>query len=45
MQDPLTFETQKTPETVRYTWGQVTLEEVPDGNATVVPVSKEDFPV
>lgn len=45
MEEPLTFETQKTPEGVRYTWGQVTLEEVPDGNAIVVPVSEEDFPV
>jgi len=45
MEEPLTFETQKTPEGVRYTWGQVTLEEVPDGNAVVVPVSEEDFPV
>jgi hypothetical protein len=44
MQEPLTFETQKTPEGIRYTWGQVTLEEVPDGNAVVVPVSEEDFP-
>lgn len=45
MEEPLTFETKKTPEGVRYTWGQVTLEEVPDGNAVVVPVSEEDFPV
>jgi len=45
MEEPLTFETQKTPEGVRYTWGQVTLEEVQDGNAIVVPVSDEDFPV
>jgi hypothetical protein len=45
MEEPLTFETQKTPEGVRYTWGQVKLEEVPDGNAVVVPVSEEDFPV
>lgn len=45
MEEPLTFETQKTPEGVRYTWGQVTLEEMPDGNAVVVPVSEEDFPV
>ena len=45
MEEPLTFETQKTPEGVRYTWGQVTLEEVADGNAVVVPVSEEDFPV
>lgn len=45
MEEPLIFETQKTPEGGRYTWGQVTLEEVPDGNAVVVPVSKEDFPV
>lgn len=45
MQEPLTFETQKTPDGVRYTWGQVTLEEVPDGNAVVVPVSEEDFPI
>ena len=45
MEEPLTFETQKTPEGVRYTWGQVTLEEVPDGNAVVVPVGEEDFPV
>jgi hypothetical protein len=45
MEEPLTFETQKTPEGVRYTWGQVTLEEVPNGNAVVVPVSEEDFPV
>jgi hypothetical protein len=45
MEEPLTFETQKTPEGVRYTWGQVTLEEVLDGNAVVVPVNEEDFPV
>jgi len=45
MEDPLTFETQKTPEGVRYTWGQVTLENVRNGNAVVVPVSEEDFPV
>ncbi len=45
MQEPLTAETQKTLEGVRYTWGQVTLEEVPDGNAVVVPVSEVDFPV
>ncbi|MCX6674490.1 MAG: hypothetical protein NTY37_12015 [Methanothrix sp.] len=45
MEEPLIFATQKTPEGVRYTWGQVTLEEVPDGNAVVVPVSEEDFPV
>jgi len=45
MEEPLTFEIQKTPEGVRYTWGQVTLEEVADGNAVVVPVSEEDFPV
>ena len=44
MQEPLVFETQKTPEGVRYTWGQITLEEVPDGNAVVVPVGEEDFP-
>ncbi|MHB8119015.1 MAG: hypothetical protein ACYDHX_09865 [Methanothrix sp.] len=45
MEVPLTFETQKTPEGVRYTWGQVTLEEVQDGNAVVVPVREVDFPV
>jgi hypothetical protein len=45
MQEPLIFETQKTPEGVRYNWGQVSLEEVLDGNAVVVPVSEEDFPV
>jgi hypothetical protein len=45
MEEPLTFETQKTPEGVRYTWGQVTLEEVLNGNAIVVPVSDKDFPV
>ncbi|MDQ1261726.1 MAG: hypothetical protein QG575_907 [Euryarchaeota archaeon] len=45
MEEPLTFETQKTPEGVRYTWGQVTLEEELYGNVDVVPVSEEDFPV
>lgn len=44
MQEPMVFEIQKTPEGVRYTWGQITLEEVPDGNAVVVPVGEEDFP-
>jgi len=37
MEEPLSFETLKTPEGVRYTWGQVTLEEVEDANAVVVP--------
>lgn len=45
MEEPMTLETQKTPEGVRFTWGQVTLEEVVDGNAHVVVVSEEDFPV
>jgi len=45
MEEPLIFETQKTPEGVRYTWGQVTLKEVLGGTAVVVPVSEEDFPV
>ncbi|MCK9564455.1 MAG: hypothetical protein M0Q43_00215 [Methanothrix sp.] len=45
MEEPLTFETQKTPEGMRYTWSQVTLDDVLDGNAVVVPVSEEDFPV
>lgn len=44
MQEPMVFEIQKTPEGVRYTWGQITLEEVSDGNAVVVPVGEEDFP-
>ncbi|MDD1749425.1 MAG: hypothetical protein LUO89_06070 [Methanothrix sp.] len=44
MEEPLSFETLKTPEGMRYTWGQVTLEEVGDRNAAVVPVSEEDFP-
>ena len=44
MQEPLVFETQKTPEGVRYTWGQITLKEVPDGNAVVVAAGEEDFP-
>lgn len=43
MEEPLTFETRKTPEEVRYTWGQVTSEEVLDGNAVVVPVNEEDL--
>jgi hypothetical protein len=43
MEEPLTFETRKTPEEVRYTWGQVTPEEVLDGNAVVVPVNEEDL--
>jgi hypothetical protein len=45
MQEPLIFETQKTPEGIRYTWGQITLKEVPNGNAVAVPVGEEDFPV
>jgi len=36
MEDPLTFETQKTPEGMRYTCSQVTLDDVPDGNAVVL---------
>ncbi len=43
MEEPLTFETQKTPEEVRYTWGKFIPEEVLDSNAVVVPVSEEDF--
>ena len=44
MQEPLTFETEKTPEGMRYTWGEITLEEVEDGNAVALPVDEEDFP-
>jgi hypothetical protein len=44
MEEPLTFETQKTPEGMRYTWGEITLEEVEDGNAVALPVDEEDFP-
>ncbi|HUS75869.1 MAG TPA: hypothetical protein VMY43_07660 [Methanothrix sp.] len=44
LEEPLTFETQETAEGVLYTWGEVTLEEVEDGNANKVPVSEEDFP-
>ena len=45
MDGAITFETQKTPEGVRYTWGQITLEEVQNGNVDAVSVSEEDFPV
>ena len=44
MEEPLTFQTQKTLEGVRYTCRQVPLEEVLDWNAVVVPVSEVDFP-
>jgi len=44
MDGTLAFETQKTPEGVRYTWGQITLAEVQDGNVDTVAVSEEDFP-
>jgi hypothetical protein len=44
MDGTLAFETQKTPEGVRYTWGQITLAEVQDGNVDAVAVSEEDFP-
>ena len=44
MQEPLVFETEKTPEGMRYTWGEITLEEVEDGNAVALPVDEEDFP-
>ncbi len=45
MDGPLEFETLQTPEGVRYTWGEVTLKEVVGGEANMVPVSEEDFPI
>jgi hypothetical protein len=45
MDDSLVFETEKTPEGVRYTWGEITLQEVEDGNVEKVSVNEEDFPV
>jgi len=45
MDGVVSFETQKTPEGVRYTWGQITLDRVQDGNVDTVHVSEEDFPV
>lgn len=44
MDDPLTFETVKVPEGIRYSMAQVTLKEVPGGNTIAVPVEDEDFP-
>lgn len=43
MEEPLVFETLQTPEGVKYTWGQVTLNAVL-GNMDMVPVSEEEFP-
>lgn len=45
MEEPLTFETQKTPQGIRYSWGQVTLDEVPHGNIKKISVNEEDFPI
>jgi len=45
MDGPLVFETLKTPEGVKYTWGQVTLNSVSGGNVDMVNVTEEDFPV
>lgn len=44
MDGAISFETQKTPEGVRYTWGQITLAKVEGGNVDAVSVSEEDFP-
>jgi hypothetical protein len=44
MEGPLVFETLQTPEGVKYTWGQVTLNAVSGGNVDMVDVTEEDFP-
>lgn len=44
MEELLVFETLQTPEGVKYTWGQVTLNAVSRGNMDMVDVTEEDFP-
>ena len=44
MDDPLTFETVRVPEGIRYSMVEITLNEVPGGNTIAVPVDDEDFP-
>ena len=44
MDDPLTFETVRVPEGIRYSMVEITLNEVPGGNTIAIPVDDEEFP-
>ena len=44
MYDPMTFETIKIPEGIRYSVAQITLKESPEENTIAVPVDDKDFP-
>jgi len=44
MDDPLTFETVRVPEGIRYSMAQITLKDVPVGNTIAIPVDDEQFP-
>ena len=44
MRDPITFETIKIPEGIRYSVAQITIKERQEGNTVAVPVDDEVFP-